>query len=70
MQRLGNAGFNLLAIPEGLNRAMGAATAAGSAKTAAFATATAGSIAMAMEHVWDMVALPFEEEQTPPPPNP
>lgn len=71
MQRLGNAGFNLLAIPDGLNRAMGAATAAGSAKTAAFATATAGSIAMATEYIWDTIMSPFEDEQsTPPPPNP
>ncbi|MDD2764574.1 MAG: RHS repeat-associated core domain-containing protein [Opitutaceae bacterium] len=74
MQRLGNAGFNLLAIPDGLNRAMGAATVAGSAKTAAFATATAGSVAMAMEYVWDMISSPFEDEQPtptpPPPPNP
>jgi hypothetical protein len=62
MQRLGNAGFNLLAIPEGLNNALGK-TATG---TAAFATATAGSIALALDQIWDSITGPDDE----PKPNP
>jgi hypothetical protein len=62
MQRLGNAGFNLLAIPGGLNRALGQ-TAAG---TAAFATATYGSIAAAVMYIADMIEGAFDDEE----PNP
>ena len=51
MQRLGNAGFNLLAMPDGLNRALGANNLQGSIGTTAYAggvvTGTASSIARA-----------------------
>jgi len=70
MQRLGNAGFNLMAIPAGLNRAMGAATTAGAAQTAAFATATAGSIGLAIERIAEMIENSLDDEQPSHNPNP
>jgi hypothetical protein len=61
LQRLGNAGFNLMAIPEALNRTLGAQSVAGSTGTAAFATATASGLVFAMDYIWDLVMGNIED---------
>jgi len=56
--RLGNAGFNLLAIPGGLNNALGK-TAAG---TFAFAAMTYGTVAWGVEVVVDLIQQGLDDE--------